>query len=467
MHSVTDRQITPEMFFSDEPPERIIGVEDEYDIQIPENPSDLHRSTSIYSERQASDYISHRAIKAAGLRVIGSFTDNGAKIYQDMGHAEYCTPECLGPYQAAAADIAGVHVMASIVEASHLEHNGVYRISGTWDSGARSSTNGVHENFMAPASISHDSFLLSLLTTYYATRLATMAGTISRNRYIFSQKEHGIGGSPIERSLVRRTSHGSKPMALVLRDESETVGSGWLRLETRYADAPLSLAARRHALATTSLILRMAEHDTLFDHSDFDDIILKDPVAATHAFMRDLTLRRRAEVRSGKRMGMLDIQEKLAEKVLFMCERIKLPDDEVDAATTWPIINTAFRRSNPSTFEYDPYLLREYAVTTKHYWLNRIGAFSKGDAESKTRSLQWDRILPAGNGIILMKKSKTIDPEVETLQTTAPATRAAVRQQFIQKYANDPSARITTWNGGMKPPNNKSITFSDPYGYRD
>ncbi|USN96327.1 MAG: proteasome accessory factor PafA2 family protein [Candidatus Nomurabacteria bacterium] len=459
MHSVTETKITPDMFFNEEPPERIIGVEDEYDIQIAAQPSG--------SSAQAGDYISQQAIKNAGLRVLGNYTENGAKLYQDMGHAEYCTPECLGPYQAAAADIAGMHVIASVVEASGLKHNGLYRISGTWDNAEYGTTNGVHENFMAPASISHNSLLVNLLPTYYATRLGTMAGTISRNKYIFSQKEHGIGDAPIERHLIRRVSHGSKPMALILKEESETVGNGWLRLETRYADAPISLAARRHALATTSLMLRLVEHENLFNESEFDDIILKDPVSATHVFMRDMSLRKKAEVRSGKRLNMLDIEEKLAEKVLFLCERIKLPEDEIDAANIWPIINAAFRRSNPAKADYDPYLLREYGVATKHYWLKRIGAFDKGDAESKTRSLQWDRVLPTGNGIAMMKNSKTVDPEVETLQTTAPLTRAAIRQQFIQEFENNPKARVTDWNGGILPPRSIPIDFSDPYGYRD
>lgn len=458
MHSVTDQKITPNMFFSEEPPARIIGVEDEYDLQV------ISPSGGQY--RTAANYISQEAIKGAGLRVMGSYTENGARIYQDVGHAEYCTPECLGPYQAAAADIAGMHVMASIVEASGFEHNGLFRISGTWSTGSVNTTNGVHENFMAPASLSRNSFLVNLLPSYYAIRVATMAGTISNNQYIFSQKEHGIGGDPLEWHLARRTTHGVKPMALVLSEENDTVGRGWLRLETRYADAPISLAARRHALATTSLMLRLAEHERLFASDDFDDIILKDPVAATHRYMTDTTLSEKAEVRSGNLMSMLDINEKLAEKVLFLCERIKLPADEIDAANTWPVINDAFRRSNPSQGEYDPYLLREYPVATKHHWLNRIGAFAD-DKTAKARSMQWDRVLPIGNGRVMMKNSRITDPEVETLQRVAPLTRAAIRQQFIDEFDHNPTAKIISWNSGMRPPNSTMINFSDPYGYRD
>ena len=453
------------MFLSSEPPVRIIGVEDEYDIQIPE--SLTPRSSYSYRDSiSTNDYISKKAIEAAGIISMGSYIENGGKIYQDVGHAEYCTPECLGPYQAAAADIAGMHVLASVVESSGIEHNGLYRISGTWKNETTwGTTNGVHENFMAPASIASKPLLTRLLTTYYATRVATMAGTIAHNKYIFSQKEHGIGGRPIERNLVRRTSHGTKPMALVLKEEPETVGTGWLRLETRYADSPISLASRRHALATTSLILRIIEHENLFNENEFDNLLLDDPVTATHRFMRDLTLRKTAEVRSGDRLTMLDIQEQLAEKALHLCEHINLPEDEVDAAHTWVTINDAFRRSNPAMAEYDSYLLRDYGVATKHYWLNRIDTFSKGDAESKTRSMQWDRVLPIGNGIAMMNKAKITDTAVQELQLSPPPTRAAMRQKFILENHSNLDARVVNWSTNMV--NGIQSTFSDPYGYID
>lgn len=462
MNRVTDKQITPTMFLSkDDPlPPRIIGVECEYNIQtIDQNGV----------EHYPGEYISKRAMDSAGIRNIGGYTELGSRLYQDVGHAEYCTPECLGPYQAAAADLAGVAILSTIIEASGVGHRGVYRISGTSIEDDTSDrrlryTNGVHENFMAPSEIVNNRFLMKLLPTYYATRVATMAGTVSRNQYEFSQKAQGIGGYPIETYLARRTSAGQKPMALALSNEPDTVGHGWLRLETRFVDAPFSLAARRHALATTSLMLRLCEHIDLFNSTDFDDIIIQEPVNAAHAFMADLSLRRRAEVISGKERNMLDISEELAKKVLYLCERVQLPADEVDAAHEWPRIIDAFRRSNPKNVEYDEYLLHNYSVATKHYWLNKIGAFEKGDAEAKTRSLQWDRVLPKGNGRQLMERVDAHDAEVLSLQHHAPLTRAAVRAQYIIDSQDNNDARVHSWNhaGQM----GSSFTFSDPYGYR-
>lgn len=253
-------------------------------------------------------------------------------------------------------------------------------------------------------------------------------------------------------------------MALLLSGEVSTVDSGWMRLETRYADAPLSLAARRHALASTSLVLRLLEHESLFKPDEFSDMIIKDPVAATHKFMSNLSLRSRVEVVSGKQMNMMNINEKLVEKLRFLLDRVTLPDDEKKAVTAWGDINDAFKRSKPHLFEYDPYLLREFPVTTKHYWLNKIGAFEKGDAEAKTRSMQWDRILPIGNGIQMMKNSKEHDADVEQLRFSAPGTRAKIRGDFIKENHDNQKAQIISWRHG-KFSYGAAVTFGDAYGY--
>lgn len=463
MYAGSEAPTTAKQFFGDKPPARIIGTELEYKIQ---NIDNAGRPVVV------SNYISDHAIKAAGIKSIRGYTDIGSRIYTDVGHAEYCTPECKGPYQAAAADIAGMGVMSSIIVASGFEHQGVFRISGMWmneeedilNDQLPNVTNGVHENFMLPSSLVNDKLLPQLLPTYYATRVAAMAGTISRNNYQFSQKSIGIGGNPsIEHGTKRRTDPGNKPMALILNGERETVSSDWMRLETRYADAPLSLAARRHALATTSLVLRILEHQDKFI-DDFEDVLIKDPLTATHKMMADLSLKATVEVVSGKQMNMLDINQMLVEKLHHLSNNIALPDDELEHIEIWSKINDAYRRSHPDKFEYDPFLVRDYPVTTKHLWLHKIGAFSKGDGEAKTRSLQWDRILPIGNGIKMMEKSSINDPNVKKFQTSPPAGRPKVRAEFINDYADNPS-RISTINWKKATTTYNATThFGDEYG---
>lgn len=451
-------------FSGDSPPMRIIGTELEYKIQ---NFDSQNRTVPH------GNYISEQAIRAAGIKSIRGYTNLGSRIYTDVGHAEYCTPECKGPYEAAAADIAGIAIMSSIINASGFEHQGVFRVSGMWMSEeddilkgvVPNITNGVHENFMMPSTLAKDKLLPLLLPSYYATRIASMAGTISLNRYEFSQKAVGIGGTPyIAHGIVRRTDAGKKPMALILDAEGETMTSDWMRLETRYADAPLSIAARRHALASTSLVLRILEQQDKFDPSEFEDIIIKDPLVATYRMMADLSLKTTVEVVSGKQMNVLDINEMFVEKVRALSNRVSLPDDEKKHIDVWMQINDAYRRSKPEKVEYDPFLVRDYPVTTKHIWLHRQGTFAKGDGESKTRSLQWDRILPIGNGIKMMEKSSITDPNVEKFQHNAPTGRARVRAEFINDYADEQN-RVSTlsWRKATTT-YNATTHFGNEYG---
>ncbi len=460
MEKTGKRRIKPSSFFTNEPPERIVGVECEYNIQ---------NTISETKKPDISEYISQQAMESAGIQSIRGYTDNGYRIYSDMGHAECCTPECLGPYQAAAADLAGIAIMSSIIEASGVDHNGVYRVSGTWPSGNTNTTSGLHENFMAPASIAYSLLLKSLLPTYYATRLGTMAGTIVDNQFRFSQKIHGIGGDPLSwRTDGRRTAHSNKPMALLLSNDIDTIDSGWLRLETRFADGPISLESRRHALATTSLILRMIENEELFmgdkpkDIGNFDDIIIVRPLEAAQKFMSDLSLKSTVLVESGKRMTMLDIQEQLAKNVLYLCDRVNLPSDEVTAANKWPEIYDAFRRSNPLKAEYDRYLLYDFGVASKHSWLtHKKDAFTKGDLEAKTRSLQWDRVIPRGNALSLLEKTCD-DPQIEVLKRSAPNTRAKLRSNFISN--NDSAEDIGYLNWRYVKKDGIERNFGDAFG---
>ena len=454
------RRVKPSSFFTNDPPERIIGVECEYNIQ---------NTINEFKKHDISEYISQQAIESAGFQSIRGFTDNGYRIYSDVGHAECCTPECLGPYQAAAADLAGVAIISSIIEASGVDHNGVYRVSGTWPSGSTNTTSGLHENFMAPASISYSRLLKLLLPTYYATRLGTMAGTVVENEYRFSQKIHGIGGDPLAwRTDGRRTAHSNKPMALLLNNDVGTIDSGWLRLETRFADGPISLESRRHALATTSLILRMIENEEIFmgdkpkDIGNFDDIIIARPLEAAQEFMSDLSLKSTVLVESGKRMTMLDIQEQLAKNVLYLCDQINLPTDEVTAAHKWPEIYDAFRRSDPLKADYDKYLLYDFGIASKHSWLtHKKDAFTKGDTEAKTRSLQWDRIIPRGNALSLLEKTCD-DPQVEKLKRSPPDTRAKLRSKFISKNDSSDDVSYLNWKYAKKDGIERS--FGDAFG---
>src|SRR5690606_34750528 len=57
--------------------------------------------------------LAHAQTFSNGLVLGGQYRPNGARVYLDCGdHPEYATPECLGPRQLVAADLAGQRVLA-------------------------------------------------------------------------------------------------------------------------------------------------------------------------------------------------------------------------------------------------------------------------------------------------------------------------------------------------------------------
>lgn len=99
------KRCTPFEFISGQPPQRIIGIETEY--QTPYNGN---------FEDDAID----SGVNNSGMQRCWDFLSNGAKIESYHG-IEYATPECAGPRQAAAADHAGMIVVNNVVNNQTIE----------------------------------------------------------------------------------------------------------------------------------------------------------------------------------------------------------------------------------------------------------------------------------------------------------------------------------------------------------
>jgi hypothetical protein len=455
---------TPESFFSDMPPDRIIGEEVEYNIQAP-------------GFSDVSVFIAEKAIKNSGfgLTALGEYLSNGAKVYKDNNLLEYCSPESRGPYQAAAADIAGIQVLAAIVEASGKSHNGLYRISGTaLENGVheeRKNTSGAHENFMIPRRIASDPSLESIMASHLASRIWATNGTVTSEGYRFSQKIPGIG-AVMQHSFIdaHRTGLGLKPMMLIPSKENDLDvlhDKGWARLEVRFADPLQSLEGQRTNLGATSLTLRLIEQRRRLQKNAykdrFADIVIKDPLAAAKLFMSDLSLRQTVEVASGKQQNALAIGEQLATMAIELSTMIDLPVDEADSAYTWLETIQALRRSKPMQADYDPFLLKRFDMAAKHHFLARSGSFDAGMDTARGKSLLWDRVFPTGLGQKYWRKLHGEDEEVRRLRNVPPQTRAAVRGAFITKYDNYVLQPNVKWAQYWRSSKDMHY-FSDAYG---
>lgn len=452
--------VSADSFYSETPPDRIIGTECEYNLQYP---IDGENAADIFS------YISDKVIEASGLHNCNKFLSNGAGLYVDVDHLEYDTQECLGPKQAAAADMAGVIVMRRIVTASGLPHRGLYRITGSYkpskDAGtARGMSSGYHENYLLPRDVTHNPVIDGLLPSHLASRIWALNGTL-RDQFVFSQKVWGIGGAPIAYKYERLTGHGNKPMCIIRPADDVLSDSQWARAEVRYADAGLSPLARYLSFATTSLVFRMLEHQYVFDDGRLEGLALKNPVAAAQLFAADLSLKRTAITEDGKQRTAVDIQEALAEAAADLSEEVGLPKDEDDAIDLWFYLCDKLRESNPAQGEYGV-LDGILDVAAKHRYLLRHHApadLHNRNHVAMQQSLIWDRVLPDGGGQKWWghHTSSLIDyAEIERLTTEAPNTRSEIRAYCI----NEPRISLTGLNWAiLNLKNGQAISLKNPY----
>jgi hypothetical protein len=428
---VSRQTVNPKDFFSDAAPERIIGVECEYNLQ------------EGYGFLAPNSYITPEIVQRTGVRKYGQFLDNGGKLYQDYGEQlEYATAECLGPKEAAEADMAGIELVRRIVKASGLPCNGIYRTTGASVRKAgsimqRDKTSGYHENYMLPRSASGRKILDNIIPAHLASRIWGMSGTL-REDYVFSQKVWGIGGQPVTRVVERQTAHGQKPMAMIPPNDDDTIGNKrWARLEVRYADAGLSPLVRYVGFAATSLVLRLVEYEHLLSPK-LADVSFKSPVSAAKMFARDLTLQKRSELNDGRRVTALDTQEMLLDFILDLTTKVELPQSELEAIPHWIEIRDKLKSSQPKRGEYNG-LETKLDIAAKHVVLLRRHQnekLSNANPAAMQTSLLWDRILEKGAGQKWWEHygADVLDAEkIEYLVTKPPATRAHMRSNEMKK----------------------------------
>jgi hypothetical protein len=428
-----ERTPTPQDFFGENPPQRIIASESECNVQLPLNilidnyiaPQVLHRAG--YSTLQDLTYSN------------GSFLSNGMRVYIDVGHIEVDTGENLGPRQAAAADAAGMLMLRNIIVASNLPHKGVHRHSGTIIYG-KEKTSGYHENFIFPRSIQNSQLFESVMASHLTSRMAAMTGIVG-NKFQLSQKVKGIGDPPITRQLERRVQHSSKPMAMIppVMNDEDTVGNpDWARFEVRFADGGFSLTAQYLGFAATSLVLRMIEHPTKINTNRLKELSFKNPAATAKLFNGDLSFTSKAETMKGSTISGLNYQELLVESARSLSNKIKLPQDEVDAIDLWQRVNDEMRKSDiPHGFYGQLTSLVDFAPRHRYLTMRyKDEDLNSQNAYVTEANLTWDRIVPEGGGMKFwsaIPSDYVTKKEVLHLLYNPPQTRAALRAS----YTND------------------------------
>ena len=156
----------------------------------------------------------------------GGFLLNGGRLYIDMGHLEYSSPECRTVRDAVAYDLAGDLLLQSALEGTRRGEevsfikNNVDHVTGA--------TFGCHENYLMRRDLQFNPRLLGTLLSFLATRqLFTGAGRVGQASPLAFDFEIPRSGQPRGFSnLPARRSHRERhlPMGAVQSRDHQCAG---------------------------------------------------------------------------------------------------------------------------------------------------------------------------------------------------------------------------------------------------
>ncbi|HEV7866674.1 MAG TPA: proteasome accessory factor PafA2 family protein, partial [Chthoniobacteraceae bacterium] len=267
---------------------RVVGIETEYGCLVSNDPG---HGPDTWPAR-----VKNYLFKKAKVGIIdlhyrdyeeppgnGGFLLNGGRLYIDMGHLEYSSPESRTVRDAVAYDLAGDLLVQSALEALGIEDD-VSFIKNNVDhhTGA---TFGCHENYLMKRELHFTPRLLGTLLSFLATRqVFTGAGRVGQaNPLAF---DFDPPNSPaVVFQLSQRADHIVNDIyqwvqfnrAIInARDEPLADFRKYRRLHLLIGDSNMSPFATALKVGTTSLILTLLEESVLPP-----DVILHDAVMAT------------------------------------------------------------------------------------------------------------------------------------------------------------------------------------------
>jgi proteasome accessory factor A len=241
----------------------------------------------------------------------GGFLLNGGRLYLDMGHLEYATPECRTLNDAVALEVAGDLLLQEALdgmgvsgEVAFIKNNIDHHTGATF---------GCHENYLMRREVALDTARLGTLLSFLATRqIFTGAGRVGMASPLAFDFDLPPDATPVDFQLSQRADYIVNDIyqwvqfnrAIInARDEPLADYRKYRRLHLLIGDSNMSPYACALKLGTTALILTLLEEGALPD-----DVILRDAVLATRQISHVGTGRGAVQLEDGRTRDALDLQ---------------------------------------------------------------------------------------------------------------------------------------------------------------
>jgi proteasome accessory factor A len=304
---------------------RIFGIETEFGCLAP---GDQPHLSPEFLSHKAKDRIFYRE----GLGVIdihyrgrdeppgnGGFLFNGGRVYLDMGHLEYATPECQGLFDLVAADRAGeVMVQRALEQVEVARDAAFFKNNVDHYTGA---TFGCHENYLVRREVPFSQVVLPVMLPFFATR-QIYAGAGRVGCFDEVPEEADQTGSEVRYQISQRADHIVTEIyqwiqfsrAIInTRDEPLADWGLYRRLHLLVGDSNMSEYATALKVGTTALVLHLLEEGVV------PEVRLLDPVHAVRSISRDPEYRWEVQLESGRPTTAVEVQRQyldLAEEYL-------------------------------------------------------------------------------------------------------------------------------------------------------
>ena len=451
--------------------DRIYGIETEYGCLPPA--SDPFLSPDFVSIK-AKDCVFYRE----GLGIVdmhyrgrdeppgnGGFLFNGGRVYIDMGHVEYATPECTGLFDLVAADRAGERLVQraldqlGLADSAAFFKNNIDHYTGA--------TFGCHENYLVRREVPFSQVLLPTMLPFFVTRqIFAGAGRVGCHTDIFEYGNAEDEG--VEFQLSQRADHIVTEIyqwiqfsrAIInTRDEPLADWGLYRRLHLLVGDSNMMEYATALKVGTTALVLQLLEEQ---ERVICDDIKLLDPVQAIRDISRDMTYRWEVQLEDGRYTTATEIQR----TYLDLAERyLRGRDEEGDwVLDEWRFVIDAL--------EHDPgclvdrvdwvakkwlleYFMREEGLDWQDTWIQSL------DLEyhnlNTARSLYFDLY---ERGLV---KRIVSDEQINQAITHPPANTRALARSRVMRALTDQKTRYQIDWDSICVGDDKFLSLDDPF----
>ncbi|TKB64384.1 MAG: hypothetical protein E8D48_01730 [Nitrospira sp.] len=309
---------------------RIFGLETEYGLLIHEDRPDHSPTWFAQKIRDHLFQVQRRGVLDLHHRGHdeppgnGGFLTNAGRMYLDMGHLEYASPECHSLMDVVASDRAGDLLLQRTIEALEFSDQ-VSLIKNNIDH-ETDATFGSHENYLVSRRFPFSRRGMVPLVTFLVTRqIFTGSGRVGSA----APQDAWI---QVDRLLVPRSSFGGLHVselpfqisqradyivndffewvqhnrAIVnTRDEPLADPNQYRRIHLLLGDSNMAEYATALKLGTTGLVLQLIEEGHAPQELEIDE-----PVEALQEISQDQERRWLVRLRSHKMMSAVDIQER-------------------------------------------------------------------------------------------------------------------------------------------------------------